>query len=263
MKIGPVPLPPIWREGLLGLGACVAAAPPALPRPAGGARGPARDADPGLPDRRRADGDARLVAAPQRAPHPSLGNSPERGLLGGLDDPPRARAWRTSCAARASRRSLIGQSRGGLFARVLAVRRPDLVRSVVTLGSPHAQPVRGPPARVDPGRRDRRPGGARRAGPRKPSLPQRRVLRTTSCATSGRRCRRACTSCRSTRSATGSSTGRYASTASAVNVEVRSTHCGMAVNPEVYELLDAELHRASGAGRRRCGTRGRWLVQPR
>jgi hypothetical protein len=35
---------------------------------------------------------------------------------------------------------------------------------------------------------------------------------------------------------------------------VLSTHCGMAVNAEVYELLDAALHPASGqdeaAGRR-------------
>ena len=36
---------------------------------------------------------------------------------------------------------LIGQSRGGCFARVLAVRRPDLVRGIVTLGSPHLDPL--------------------------------------------------------------------------------------------------------------------------
>jgi triacylglycerol lipase len=33
--------------------------------------------------------------------------------------------------------ALVGHSRGGLFARVLAVRRPDLVGRIVTLGSPH------------------------------------------------------------------------------------------------------------------------------
>jgi len=32
--------------------------------------------------------------------------------------------------------SIIGQSRGGVFARALAVRRPDLVSGIVTLGSP-------------------------------------------------------------------------------------------------------------------------------
>src|SRR3954452_769054 len=32
--------------------------------------------------------------------------------------------------------AIVGQSRGGIFARVLGVRRPDLVSGVVTLGSP-------------------------------------------------------------------------------------------------------------------------------
>jgi triacylglycerol lipase len=36
---------------------------------------------------------------------------------------------------------LIGQSRGGNLARALAVRRPDLVAGVVTLGSPHLDPL--------------------------------------------------------------------------------------------------------------------------
>jgi triacylglycerol lipase len=41
-----------------------------------------------------------------------------------------------------SRMALVGHSRGGLFARVLAYRRPDLVSGVVTLGSPHQAPLR-------------------------------------------------------------------------------------------------------------------------
>jgi triacylglycerol lipase len=36
---------------------------------------------------------------------------------------------------------VIGQSRGGSFAKVLAVRRPDLVCGLVTLGSPHVKPL--------------------------------------------------------------------------------------------------------------------------
>jgi pimeloyl-ACP methyl ester carboxylesterase len=40
-------------------------------------------------------------------------------------------------AARSAPVALVGHSRGGLFARVLAARRPDLVDSVVTLGAPH------------------------------------------------------------------------------------------------------------------------------
>src|SRR5215212_5238379 len=38
--------------------------------------------------------------------------------------------------ATGERVSVIGQSRGGLIARAVAVRRPDLVRGIVTLGSP-------------------------------------------------------------------------------------------------------------------------------
>src|SRR3954454_12443193 len=36
---------------------------------------------------------------------------------------------------------VIGQSRGGSMAKVLAVRRPDLVCGLVTLGSPHVRPL--------------------------------------------------------------------------------------------------------------------------
>src|SRR4051794_17205102 len=36
---------------------------------------------------------------------------------------------------------LIGQSRGGNLVRALAVRRPDLVAGVITLGSPHLDPL--------------------------------------------------------------------------------------------------------------------------
>ena len=45
-------------------------------------------------------------------------------------------------AERAERRVVIvGQSRGGLYARVLAVRRPDLVCGIVTLGAPVMAPA--------------------------------------------------------------------------------------------------------------------------
>src|SRR3954468_15182648 len=41
---------------------------------------------------------------------------------------------------RAERVAIVGQSRGGNFAKVLAVRRPDLVSGIVTLGSPQLDP---------------------------------------------------------------------------------------------------------------------------
>jgi triacylglycerol lipase len=44
-------------------------------------------------------------------------------------------------AEQGQRAVVIGQSRGGSMAKVLAVRRPDLVGGLVTLGSPHVDPL--------------------------------------------------------------------------------------------------------------------------
>jgi pimeloyl-ACP methyl ester carboxylesterase len=45
--------------------------------------------------------------------------------------------------ARSGRQAVvIGHSRGGVFARALAVRRPDLISGIVTLGSPLVDPLR-------------------------------------------------------------------------------------------------------------------------
>jgi triacylglycerol lipase len=44
-------------------------------------------------------------------------------------------------AEQGQRAVVIGQSRGGSMAKVLAVRRPDLVCGLVTLGSPHMDPL--------------------------------------------------------------------------------------------------------------------------
>jgi pimeloyl-ACP methyl ester carboxylesterase len=45
--------------------------------------------------------------------------------------------------AAGQRVAIIGQSRGGVFARALAVRRPDLVAGIVTLGSPTVNQLGG------------------------------------------------------------------------------------------------------------------------
>ena len=39
------------------------------------------------------------------------------------------------------RAAIVGQSRGGCLAKVLAVKRPDLVAGIVTLGTPHVDPL--------------------------------------------------------------------------------------------------------------------------
>ena len=51
-------------------------------------------------------------------------------------DAARGAARGAAPSATGERVAIIGQSRGGIFARALAVRRPDLVSGIVTLGSP-------------------------------------------------------------------------------------------------------------------------------
>ncbi len=46
-----------------------------------------------------------------------------------------------ACAATGSRVAIVGQSRGGVFGRALAVRRPDLVGAVIGMGSPLVDPL--------------------------------------------------------------------------------------------------------------------------
>src|SRR3954451_10842343 len=47
--------------------------------------------------------------------------------------------------ATGQRVAIIGQSRGGVFARALAARRPDLVSGIITLGSPTVRQLGAPP----------------------------------------------------------------------------------------------------------------------
>ena len=55
--------------------------------------------------------------------------------------PPSSRAdWRSIALRRGTRVQIVGHSLGGMLARGLAVRRPDLVAGIVTLGSPMLAP---------------------------------------------------------------------------------------------------------------------------
>jgi triacylglycerol lipase len=47
----------------------------------------------------------------------------------------------TMADTRGQKVAIVGQSRGGSFAKVLAVRRPELVSGIVTLGSPQLDPL--------------------------------------------------------------------------------------------------------------------------
>ena len=60
---------------------------------------------------------------------------------------PRSRLRLEEMAERAEQRvAIVGQSRGGLIAKVLAAHRPDLVSGIVTLGSPSARMLSVHPA---------------------------------------------------------------------------------------------------------------------
>ena len=162
-------------------------------------------ADPRLPGRRRLARHDDPLAARERLPHAPRRNPHQRGLLaeacGRLEE-------RSSASRRPGERvAIIGQSRGGIFARAWRSAGPDLVSGIVTLGSPTVNQLASHPfvlaqvALV----------GALGTGPRPrhapDELPARRVLHATSATTSPRRSRPRSASPRSTRAPTESSTG--------------------------------------------------------
>jgi triacylglycerol lipase len=154
---------------------------------------------------------------------------------------------------------LVGQSRGGTFARVLAVRRPELVSSIVTLGSPHLDPLAVHPfvwvqgaslaalsALGVPGLASHRC----RSGPccerfwRDLSAPLRKEIEFVSIYSER----------------DGIVDWRACVDPGAENMQVTSTHCGMGVNAAVYELLDKVLHH--GTARKQSRRRARRRAAP-
>jgi pimeloyl-ACP methyl ester carboxylesterase len=133
-------MPPIWREARLGLELTSLLRDPVFE----GARPPVADGQPVLllPGYMAGDDSLGMMAS-------WLGRTGRRSH--------RARiGWNVGCAAqmleslltrleeiadRDGPVAIVGQSRGGLFARVLAVRRPQLVSGIVTLGSAHLDPL--------------------------------------------------------------------------------------------------------------------------
>ena len=133
-------MPPIWREARFGLELTSLLRDPVF----GG--GPAGDGDGRpvllLPGYMAGDDSLGMMATWLRR----TGWRPHRGGI----------RWNVGCSAhtleglvtrleeiadREGPVAIIGQSRGGLFARVLAVRRPQLVSGIVTLGSAHLDPL--------------------------------------------------------------------------------------------------------------------------
>ena len=253
MKVGSIPLTPIWRESLLGveLGALlrndVFRDPPSAPRSL-----PVM-LIPGF-----LTGDAQMAALAawlRRCGHRThtsgirLNIDCSAAAVGRLEK--RLEAWVEQEGEPAV---VIGQSRGGLFARVLAVRRPELVRSIVTLGSPHLDPLAVHPLIWLQ--------GAAIAGLAALGVPG---LATHRCRNGS-----CCAGFAQDLGAPLAKGVRFVSIYSrrdgivdwpvcldphADHVEVRSTHCGMAVNPAVYERLDAELHAVRAHTQRRGAKR--------
>jgi pimeloyl-ACP methyl ester carboxylesterase len=135
---------------------------------------------------------------------------------------------------------LVGQSRGGTFARVLAVRRPDLVRGIVTLGAPTVDPLAVHPVVWLPGAALATLGSIGVPG-----------IASHKCVT-GSCCRRFAhdlgvefpskTRYVAVYSRTdGIVDWRACLDPAALHVEVDSTHCGMSVHGDVFDVVARAL----------------------
>jgi triacylglycerol lipase len=134
-------MPPLWREARLGLELAALLRNPVW-RSAGS---PATEDQPVLllPGYMAGDDSLGLMTTWLR----KTGRRPHRAGI----------RWNVGCAANVAETlvlrleeiaasegrpvAIVGQSRGGLFARVLAVRRPELVSGIVSLGSAHLDPM--------------------------------------------------------------------------------------------------------------------------
>src|SRR4051794_18334515 len=129
-------IPPIWREGIAGLEAATLMRSPVW----NGIGLPPGDGRPAVlvPGYLAGDRWLALMARWLRA----LGYRTRRaGIRVNVDCSEAAvrcveRRMEELADATGERVSIIGQSRGGIIARAVAVRRPDLVSGIVTLGSP-------------------------------------------------------------------------------------------------------------------------------
>ena len=160
------------------------------------------------------------------------------------------------------RAAIIGQSRGGSFAKVLAQKRPDLVSGIVTLGTPVTNPLAVHPL-VGLGIVAVGALGTLHA----PGFFGRSCLRGDCCAGFWELCAAPMqpgvgyVSIYSRRD--GIVDWRACLDGEARQVEVRSSHCGMAVNPAAYGAIAAALaefrQRDSRPATRRADRRPRRL----
>ena len=134
-------LPPLWREARLGLEAAALLRDPVL-------RGEGVEDGRGqpvllIPGFMAGDGSLALMANWLRR----TGHRTSRaGMLANVDCSGAAverleRRLEKLVREQGRRAAIIGQSRGGGLAKVLAARRPELVAGIVTLGSPQVDPL--------------------------------------------------------------------------------------------------------------------------
>lgn len=134
------------------------------------------------------------------------------------------------------RAAIVGHSRGGGFAKVLASRRPDLVAGIVTLGSPNTDPLG-----VHPVVRANVEAVAALGRLGIPGLLSRECIAGDCCTDFWERCGGPLPRGVGYVSIYSRSDGvvdwRACLDPAARHVEVRSSHCGMAVHPAVYTAL--------------------------
>jgi pimeloyl-ACP methyl ester carboxylesterase len=136
---------------------------------------------------------------------------------------------------------VIGQSRGGTFARVLAQRRPDLMSGIVTLGTPQIDPLAiHPLVRLQLFAL----GALGTLGA--PGLFRRACLEGECCAEFWEQCAEPLPKSTGYVSIYSRTDGivdwRACLDPSAEHVEVNSSHIGMAVNAQVYGAIAKALH---------------------
>lgn len=157
------------------------------------------------------------------------------------------------------RAAIIGQSRGGSFAKVLAQARPDLVAGIVTLGSPTVEPLK-----VHPVVRGGVEAVARLGALGAPGLFTRSCLDGDCCSDfwdlHDRPLPRGIGFTAIYSRSDGIVDWRSCLDKDAKHVEIRSSHIGMAVHPDGYRAIAATLDELR---RRESRSRSRRAARPR
>jgi pimeloyl-ACP methyl ester carboxylesterase len=247
--------PPLWREARIGLEAVALLRDPVL-RGDGLADGRGRPALL-IPGFMAGDGSLALMAdwlrrggyKPTRA-----GMRSNVGCAGTGLDALEERLER-AVERQGQRAVVIGQSRGGSQAKVLAARRPDLVCGIVTLGSPHLEPLA-----VHPVVRASVEAVSRLGSLGAPGLFKRSCLDGECCATFWESLAAPVTKGVGFIAVYSRSDGivdwRACLDPSAdEHVEIRASHCGMAVSPAAWRAVADALGRFGQSDLRRQGSR--------